>query len=135
MSDRAPLTRRLDGHSTRLRYGKDDRASFVIVGARSDDDLTSTGTLKGRFGLHCFRRSFVTRSLALGKNEDWVRQRTGHTSEELLTYRQAAKALIELELDDLAPLPDLLDPEGWAEGGQQMVGAAGFEPATPRPPV
>ncbi len=117
-----------------------DRVRAHLLDAKLERaDLTSTGALKGRFGLHCFRRSFVTRSLALGKNEDWVRQRTGHTSEELLTYRQAAKALVELELGDLAPLaeglPDLLEPGGWAAGGQQMVGAAGFEPATPRPPV
>jgi hypothetical protein len=88
---------------------------------------------------HYFRRSFVTRSLALGKNEDCVRQRTGHASDELLGYRQAAKSVAELSLGDLTPLadalPDLLDPGGWAEGGQRMVGAAGFEPATPRPPV
>ena len=103
-------------------------------------DLTSVGPLKRRFGTHSFRRSFVTRSLALGKNEDWVRQRTGHKSDELLTYRQTARSLVELELGDVGPLldsiPDLLDPPlGWATGGPKMVGAAGFEPATPRPPV
>jgi integrase len=34
----------------------------------------------GRFNAHCFRHSFVTRSLAIGHTEDWVRQRTGHRS-------------------------------------------------------
>jgi integrase len=67
-------------------------------------DLFSKGPNKGQFGTHCFRRSFVTRSLALGKNEDWVRQRTGHKSEELLTYRQGAKALAELDPAELEPL-------------------------------
>src|SRR5690606_3949145 len=67
-------------------------------------DLFSRGPLKEHFGTHCFRRSFVTRNLALGRNEDWVRQRSGHKSEELLTYRQAAKALAELELVDVDPL-------------------------------
>ena len=71
-------------------------------------DLTSKGRLKGAFGTHCFRRSFVTRTRALGKNEDSVRQRTGHTSDELLTYRQAAKSLAELELDDVDPLDQAL---------------------------
>ncbi len=67
-------------------------------------DLYSSGPNKGAFGTHSFRRSFVTRSLAIGRNEDWVRQRTGHKSEELLTYRQAAKGLAELSLDELDPL-------------------------------
>jgi integrase len=67
-------------------------------------DLYSRGPGKGAFGVHCFRRSFVTRSLALGKNEDFVRQRTGHLSSQLLTYRMAACSLAELELSDLEPL-------------------------------
>jgi len=71
-------------------------------------DLYSTGPNKGAFGPHCFRRSFVTRSLALGKNEDFVRQRTGHKSGELLTYRLAAKALAELDLSELEPLTSAL---------------------------
>jgi integrase len=117
-----------------------DRARVHLEAAGVDRaDLFSTGPLKGQFGLHCFRRSFVTRSLALGKNEDWVRQRTGHTSDEILKYRQAAKSVAELSLGELAPLDDaisdFLDGEGWATGGPKVVGAAGFEPATPRPPV
>lgn len=67
-------------------------------------DLFSRGPNKGRFSTHCFRRSFVTRSLALGRNEDFVRQRTGHKSEELLTYRQQARSLAELSLSDVDPL-------------------------------
>src|SRR5213075_1591234 len=57
-----------------------------------------------RFGAHAFRHSFATRSLATGRSDDWVRQRTGHTSPELLTYPEAARALEELELGDVAPL-------------------------------
>jgi integrase len=98
-----------------------DRVRAHLVAAKLDRaDLTSTGPLKGAFGTHCFRRSFVTRSLALGRNEDWVRQRTGHTSDELLGYRQAAKSLAELELGDLSPLDralgDLFGPVVFAPG-------------------
>jgi integrase len=71
-------------------------------------DLHSRGPNKGRFGTHSFRRSFVTRSLALGKGEDWTRQRTGHKSEELLGYRQAAKSLAELDLGEVDPLDEAI---------------------------
>ncbi len=58
-------------------------------------DFYTSGPNKGHFGVHSFRRSMVTRSLALGLGEDWVRQRTGHTTDELLRYLtsdfQAAK--------------------------------------------
>ena len=91
-------------------------------------DLHSTGPLKGQFGTHCFRRSMVTRNLGLGVNEDFVRQRTGHKSDELLKYRQAAKALAELELGELVPLDvALLDCPGIAPG---FVEPWGIEPQT-----
>jgi integrase len=67
-------------------------------------DLFSEGPNKGRFGTHCFRRSFVTRSLANDRSEDWVRARSGHKSTELLRYRQAAKVLGELALGELDAL-------------------------------
>ncbi len=126
-------------------------------------DLYSVGPNKGRFGTHCFRRSMVTRNLALGVNEDVVRRRTGHKSDQLLRYRQGATALAELDLGDVDPLvlciPELSPIPGieallrklskartepaWPlptldechTGATQMVGAAGFEPTTLRPPV
>jgi integrase len=54
---------------------------------------------------HGFRHSFATRALANGKTDDWVRQRTGHTSPELLTYRESARPLEELELGEVAAIP------------------------------
>ena len=66
--------------------------------------LFAKGKNTVRFGTHGFRHSFTTRSLAGGKTDDWVRQRTGHRSTELLTYREAARSLGELELGDVAPL-------------------------------
>jgi hypothetical protein len=106
----------------------------------------------------------VTRNLALGRNEDEVRRRTGHKSDQLLRYRQGANALAELDLGDVDPLvlciPELspipgieaalrkvsrrtrTEPAWPLPGGidcpeiaPEMVGAAGFEPTTLRPPV
>jgi integrase len=85
------------------------RAQQLQAGLRRSD-LTSRGTLKEPFGVHCFRRSFVTRSLALGQNEDWVRRRTGHKSEELLRYRQDARELAGGAARELDPL-SLVLPE------------------------
>jgi integrase len=91
------------------------------------DALFSQGTLRGRFGLHSFRRSFITRSLSLGKGEDWVRRRSGHKSDQLLRYRQHASGLAELalgEVDNLAlAIPELAQDMG------QRVGQN--EPARP----
>lgn len=54
-------------------------------------ELHERGINRGRLTVHCLRHSFVTRALACGKNEDWVRQRTGHVSNELLRYREGAR--------------------------------------------
>jgi integrase len=79
------------------------RADLRLAGL-TRADLYTQGPLKGHFGTHCFRRSLVTRSLANGVSEDWVRQRTGHTTDELRRYRQAAQSLAELSIGDVDPL-------------------------------
>ncbi|HEY3235879.1 MAG TPA: tyrosine-type recombinase/integrase [Polyangiaceae bacterium] len=66
--------------------------------------LFTKGTNTLRFGTHGFRHSFTTRSLANGKTDDWVRQRTGHTTDQLLTYREPSKSLTELNLGEVQPL-------------------------------
>ncbi|MBN1605090.1 MAG: tyrosine-type recombinase/integrase [Polyangiaceae bacterium] len=89
-------------------------------------DLYSVKDLKGAFGIHCFRRSFVTQQLARGTNEDFVRRRTGHKTDELLRYRQDATELARGGLRELSPLglaiPELNDspresPRTTREGG------------------
>ena len=94
-------------------------------------DLTSRAKLKQPFGVHSFRRSFVTRSLALGKNEDWVRQRTGHKSTEILKYRQEAKELAGpgvTELEELShALPEFSPTNRQGRGRQTMGHAMGHK--------
>jgi integrase len=62
----------------------------------------------GRFNAHGLRHSYVTRSLARGVPEDAVRQRTGHVSNELRRYREAAQSFAELQLEDLTALVDAI---------------------------
>jgi hypothetical protein len=52
--------------------------------------------------------------LAVEMNEDWVRSRTGHQSEELLKYRQKAKELAGASARELDPLSPALLDEGEA---------------------
>ena len=58
--------------------------------------------------MHTLRHSYVTRSLARGVPEDLVRQHTGHLSSELQRYREFAKSVAELALDDLSPLHETI---------------------------
>ncbi len=59
--------------------------------------------------LHDLRATFVTVSLANGKTEQWVSDRTGHKSSQMIaTYSRQARTWAELDLGTLAPLDELL---------------------------
>ncbi len=75
---------------------------------------------------HDLRATFVTLSLAAGKTEAWVADRTGHRSSVMINrYRRAARTAAELELGELTPLdraiPELyesaIEPTGGPQGG------------------
>jgi integrase len=60
---------------------------------------------------HDMRATFVTVSLAEGRPEHWVRDRTAHKSTAMIDrYRRAARQWVELKLGGLGPL---LEPFGW----------------------
>ncbi len=75
--------------------------------------------------VHDLRATFVTVSLANGKTETWVADRTGHRSSEMINrYRRAARTWGELDLGGLAPLdsaiPELASvPQGVPHGGER----------------
>lgn len=84
--------------------------------------------------LHDTRATFVTLSLANGRSETWVMDRTGHRSSAMINlYRRAARTAAELGLGDLAPLdqaiPELGSPgaKGGGKGGAPS-GEAGEDP-------
>ena len=90
-----------NGGPLRLDHMADRLRGHMKAAELDRADLYSKGDLKSPFGTHCFRRSYVTRSLSMGLGEDHVRQRTGHSTDELLKYRQPAMGLRELNLGDL----------------------------------
>jgi integrase len=58
---------------------------------------------------HDLRATFVTLALACGKSEDWVRQRTGHSSSVMLSrYRREAETAQDLDLGWLKPLHEAI---------------------------
>lgn len=76
-----------------------------------------------RLVAHDLRATFVTVSLAAGKTERWVKDRTGHASEALNAYVRPARQWAEAELGFFAPLDEAI-PELRTE-------ADGAEPKAP----
>lgn len=59
--------------------------------------------------VHDLRATFVTLSLAAGRSEAWVADRTGHRSSVMINrYRRAARTAAELGLGSLQPLDQAL---------------------------
>lgn len=74
--------------------------------------------------VHDLRATFVTLSLAAGRSETWVADRTGHRSSVMINaYRRAARHAAELGLGELAPLDTAL---AWRE--EQTPNAGRFRP-------
>ena len=58
---------------------------------------------------HDFRASFVTVSLAQGRSEAWVMDRTGHMSSQMLQkYRRLVRGHQEQNLGTFVPLSDAI---------------------------
>lgn len=75
--------------------------------------LYQSGNNRLRIRAHDLRATFVTLALANGKTEDWVMQRTGHSSSVMLArYRRDAKTAQELGLGWLHPLHELIPELG-----------------------
>jgi integrase len=59
--------------------------------------------------LHDLRATFVTVSLANGKTEQWVTDRTGHKSSQMIAlYARQARTWVELNLGPMLPMDELL---------------------------
>jgi integrase len=95
--------------------------------------------------VHDLRATFVTVSLANGKTETWVADRTGHRSSSMINrYRRQARTWGELGLGELVPLdralpelaaiaPPLPHVAGTAYGAisPKSAESEGFEPSVP----
>jgi hypothetical protein len=75
--------------------------------------------------LHDLRAMFVTVSLANGRSEPWVTDRTGHKSSQMLSlYTRRARTWAKLELGTLGPLDALLaEARRRREGGEEGEGS------------
>lgn len=85
-------------------------------------ELLNNGENTRKLRVHDLRGTFVTLSLANGKTETWVADRTGHTTSEMINrYRRASRSATELGLGPLTPLdkavPELRLPADCPEEG------------------
>jgi integrase len=79
-------------------------------------ELFTNTDKRGHMRAHDLRATFVTISLAAGKSETWVADRTGHhSSDQIGNYRRAARTAAELGHTALDPLDEAI-PEFRGKG-------------------
>ncbi len=86
-------------------------------------ELFVSSATRRQMRVHDLRGTFVTLSLANGRSEAWVMDRTGHNDSQMVNlYRRASRTAEEAQLGSLTPLdeaiPELRDlPEATAPRG------------------
>lgn len=118
------------------------RGALLQAGVKREALHESTGA-RQRLRAHDLRATFITLSLASGRSEAWVADRTGHRSSQMINrYKRTARMVEELELGTLAPLdqaiPELVESSTIVDGGsggqggkqKPLVRRAGVEPAS-----
>ncbi len=105
------------------------RADLALAGVKRDA-LFERSDARRPLRVHDLRATFVTVSLAIGRTETWVADRTGHRSSLMINrYRRAARTWSELDLGALSPLdealPELRLPQGLPHVALSEVPARG----------
>lgn len=105
------------GDKTKL--AKRFRAELRAAGVERAELFTSTEHT-AQLRAHDMRATFVTISLAEGKSETWIRDRTAHKSTSMIDrYRRIARQVAELQLGSLV---DLVEALGWGKRGGKALG-------------
>ena len=86
------------------------RAHLMEIGlVRERPELFTSTAERRRIRVHDLRGTFVTISLANGKSESWISDRTGHRSSQMISrYKRTARTFAELELGAVAPLHEAI---------------------------
>jgi integrase len=132
----APVFVNEDGGSIEDQHLADRlRARLVMAGVSRETFYESSGARR-QIRAHDLRGTFVTLSLAAGRTESWVMDRTGHRSSMMIArYRRAARTVAELGLGELVPLdqaiPEFAEAVGPGLGPRRRPGH-GVEDAASR---
>jgi len=96
------------------RYGVAERLrEYLLAAGVTRPQLLEASDKRIPLRAHDLRATFVTLSLAQGKSEAWITDRTGHKSSQMICrYKRAARTVAELNIGALAPLNEAIPELG-----------------------
>jgi len=102
----------------------------LLAAGVTREALFGSGKGSAPIRLHDLRATFVTLSLAAGRSEAWVADRTGHKSSVMINrYRRAARTAEEIKLGSLRPLAGAIPELFCPSSAPPFVGHEGLEPS------
>jgi integrase len=109
-----------DGRRLNVEHLAEQLRRHLVEAGVKRAELFEHSKTRQRMRAHDLRATFITVSLANGKSERWVTDRTGHTSSgQVSRYQRVARSHEELGLGALAPLdnaiPELRGPQSVRE--------------------
>jgi integrase len=114
----------LRGRAVDAKIGAKERPGDLRTAGVTRAELFERTATRQPLRLHDLRASFVTVSLATGKTEQWVSDRTGHKSSQMISaYARQARTWAELDVGSFGPMHRLI-PE--------CLEATKAKPARPR---
>jgi len=116
--------------TTRLRWRPEDYRTELRACGIERPELFAGRTVTKPTGFHGLRGLMITESLARGKSEAWIMDRTGHKSSQMiLHYQRRARTFIEAKMAPLGDLDVLLGiakaPLSGSDSGSADGGAEG----------
>jgi integrase len=122
----------LQGKSWHVKTGKPEERGDLRLAGVTRAELFERSSTRQPIRLHDMRAAFVTVSLANGKTETWVTDRTGHKSSQMVAkYTRGACTWSELALGPLPPMAESI-PE-FREATEAPAPIAQPTPAKPPP--
>lgn len=95
--------------SVPMRRLAEDLRNHLVVAGIDRPTLFERSPTRQPIRAHDLRATMVTVSLANGRSETWVADRTGHCSSQMINrYRRAARSMAELNLGPLLPLDEAI---------------------------
>lgn len=92
-----------------MRHLADELRDALKIAGVDRSDLFERSESRNRLRAHDTRATFITLSLAAGRSEAWVADRTGHRSSQMINnYKRGARMVSELELGTLKPLVEAI---------------------------
>jgi hypothetical protein len=120
----------LHGESVNKHHSAERYREHLFAAGITRSVLFERTDTRQQIRAHDTRATFVTVSLANGKSEAWVQDRTGHKSSLMINrYKRAARTAAELHLGDFKPLDEAIP-----ELARLLADAPTAEPATAKTP-